>query len=206
MATAQSPGQVQTIFKDAMVPDFVIKMKESDPQTLQWPVLKSDFFYMMLSSKSEKLSKFYLQISDGRIYMRNSAEHPLLAYIDIAYSRLKLMRNVELCGKTLHGIRFIKSKNYEEIYHPEPRVIDEWFHLLKRYCVLSKFRESYLIKNTIGKGNFAKVYITTRVAENKDFAVKIFDKKLILQDKFERVGLAPYLAMSSIRIKDDERG
>ena len=72
--------------------------------------------------------------------------------------------------------------------------------------MLSKFRESYLIKNTIGKGNFAKVYITTRVAENKDFAVKIFDKKLILQDKFERVGLAPYLAMSSIRIKDDERG
>ena len=178
---------VVTIFQDVIVNEFVIRVKDEATLT---PVPKEalqEYFYMMLSSKSEKLNKFWLQVVEGRIYMRNTQESALLAYIDIGYARLKLLRGVDVAGRTLNGIRFIKNKNYEEIFHESMTVVQQWFDSLKRYCILSKFREVYQIKNVIGKGNFAKVYITTRVSDHKDFAVKIFDKKLILQDKFERV-------------------
>jgi len=180
---------VVTVFKDTMVPEFVVKIKDSKEveKAFEMPPIKQEFFYMLLSSKVEKLSKFYLQVLNGRIYMRNSPDSPVLAYIDIAYSRLKLLKQVEVTGKVLNGIRFIKNKNYEEILHPDIDVVNEWFDTLKRYCVLSKFREIYTIKNVIGKGNFAKVYICTHYSTKKDYAAKIFDKKLILQDNFERV-------------------
>lgn len=78
---------------------------------------------MMLSAKSDKLNRFWLQIYEGRIYMRNNAETPILAYIDIGYARLKLIRGVEVAGKILNGIRFIKNKNYEEIFHESMSVV-----------------------------------------------------------------------------------
>ena len=181
------PQKVVTIFKDTMVQDFVIRIKEELlPEEGSVP-LAEDYFFMMLSPKSEKLSKFYLQIFEGRIYMRNKPDSAIIAYIDIGYARLKLLKAAEVAGKQLHGIRFIKNKNYEEIYHESLESIVSWFTLLKRWCVLSKFREQYSIKNVIGKGNFAKVYITTKIEDNRDYAVKIFDKQLILQDEFERV-------------------
>ena len=179
--------KVVTIFKDSMVQDFVIRIKDEQLPEEETAPLAEDYFLMMLSPKSEKLSRFYLQIIEGRIYMRNKPGSAIIAYIDIGYARLKLLKAAEVAGKQLHGIRFIKNKNYEEIYHESLESIVSWFNLLKRWCVLSKFREQYMIKNVIGKGNFAKVYITTKIEDNRDYAVKIFDKQLILQDEFERV-------------------
>ena len=182
------PSEMVTIFQDTIVPEFVIRLKEADlTKHLRQP-LRENNFYMLLSSKSEKLTKFWLQLIDGRIYMKNSPEGQILAYIDIGYARLKLLKNSSVLGKNVHGIRFIKSKNYEEIFHQDIEVVMDWFALLKKYCVMSKFRELYKIQNMIGKGNFAKVYIATRIEDHRQFAVKIFDKKLIVQDKFERVG------------------
>ena len=74
-----------------MVPEFVVKIKEPGLK-LTWPILAEDYFYMMLSTKSDKLNKFYLQVSDGRIYMRNDPESQILAYIDIGFSRLKVIK------------------------------------------------------------------------------------------------------------------
>lgn len=186
--------EMVTIFQETIVPEFVIRLKEGE-QVPKRPATRSNTFYMMLSSKSDKLTKFWLELIEGRIYMKNSQENPVLAYIDIGYSRIKLLKSAEIFGKTLHGIRFIKAKNYEEIFHSDLATILDWFEVLKRYCVMSKFREIYQIKNMIGKGNFAKVYVTTRIKDQKDFAVKIFDKKLIVQDKFERECLLYELKM-----------
>lgn len=181
------PIEMITIFQETLVPEFVIRLKDLEVVKPLREPLRENFFYMMLSSKSEKLTKFWLQLIDGKIYMKNSSDGQILAYIDIGYARLKLLKSSVVLGKSVHGIRFIKNKNYEEVYHQDLEVIMDWFSLLKKYCVMSKFRELYKIQNMIGKGNFAKVYVTTRIEDQKQFAVKIFDKKLIVQDKFERV-------------------
>jgi len=173
-----------TIFKDFIVPDFIIKVK--DVGQIGKPRI-SEPFYMMITLKSEKPSKFYLEAHDGQIYMKQTETGPYVAYIDINYARIKLQRNVTVAGHVLNGIRFVKNKIYEEIFHPNITVVEKWFHYLKKYCVLSRFREYYNLGDLLGKGNFAKVYIATKIGEESVHAVKIFDKKLILQDRFERV-------------------
>lgn len=191
----EKSNDIVTIFQDALVPEFVVRLKEGEPKERLSDPIRESHFYMMLSSKSDKLTKFWLQLIDGRIYMKNSPDGQRLAYIDIAYARLKLLKSTTIVGKTVNGIRFIKNKNYEEIYHQDLEVVLDWYDLLKKYCVLSKFREIYKIQNLIGKGNFAKVYVTKKLESQKDYAVKIFDKKLIVQDKFERQCLLYELKM-----------
>ena len=178
--------QPQTIFRDVMMPDFVIKMNP-DTQIQLDSIEKEDTFYMMLSTKSDKFSKFVLQLNHNRIFMTLGPGSPPVAYIDIDYSRIKLVKPTNILGKQLGSIRFIKGKSYEEIFHPEYGVLQDWFTSLKAYCILSKFRETYVVGRTIGKGNFAKVLACVKAQTKEEFAVKIFDKKLILKDKFERV-------------------
>lgn len=194
-----SPEQhPSTIFRDIMKHDFVIKVKESAPvMPTPGSVELEDHFYMMLSTKSEKLSRFFLQLSEGRIYMRLQSDSPVLAYVDVDYSRIKIMKSSSVLGKQMAVVRFIKGKTYEEIFHEDVKVVEKWFEALKKTCVLSKFREFYEVGTTIGKGNFAKVIACASLLTNESYAVKIFDKKLILQDKFERVDPI-YLAMSPL--------
>ena len=54
---------------------------------------------MMLSSKSDKLIKFWLELIEGQIFMKNAKDQNVLAYIDISYSRIKLIKNTEILGK-----------------------------------------------------------------------------------------------------------
>ena len=55
-----------------------------------------------------------------------------------------------------------------------------WFEVLKQYCILTKFRTYFISKKVLGKGNFAKVYLVERREDNKEFAVKVFVKKVIM--------------------------
>lgn len=209
-----TPTPISSIFKDIMNPDFVVKVRNGEDLEGNGAAglssdeyIREDYFHMMLSSKSKSLTRFFLQLSSrGMVHMRYGESQKILAYIDVSYSRLKIVEGVQKCGQTTNGIRFIKGNNYEEIYHDEINVIIDWFHSLKQFCVLSKFRESYLLKNVIGKGNFAKVYTSTHVTSGSDCAVKIFDKKLILQDEYERVGLCLTIEVSDVRADDDESG
>ena len=38
----------------------------------------------------------------------------------------------------------------------------------------------------IGKGNFAKVFLVERFSDQKEFAVKVFNKKEIMADELEK--------------------
>ena len=65
-------------------------------------------------------------------------------------------------------------------------MINEWYEVLKRYCILTKFRLYYETIKVIGKGNFAKVFLVERKSDKKQFAVKVFSKNVILNDESER--------------------
>ena len=65
-------------------------------------------------------------------------------------------------------------------------MINEWFEYLKRFCILTKFRCYFKSKKVIGKGNFAKVFLVERISDSKPFAVKVFNKKVIMGDELEK--------------------
>lgn len=47
---------------------------------------------------------------------------------------------------------------------------------------MTKFRCYFKTKKVIGKGNFAKVFLVERISDCKEFAVKVFNKKVIMSD------------------------
>lgn len=51
---------------------------------------------------------------------------------------------------------------------------------------MTKFRCYFKTKKVIGKGNFAKVFLVERFSDNKEFAVKVFNKKIIMSDPLEK--------------------
>ena len=52
-----------------------------------------------------------------------------------------------------------------------------WLNLFRPRCVLSYYGQFYENIRIIGKGSFAKVMLCVRQEDQKEFAVKIYDKK-----------------------------
>lgn len=55
----------------------------------------------------------------------------------------------------------------------------------------------------IGKGNFAKVFLVVRKRDQREFAVKVFDKEIIMKDDLERKCLLYEIKM--MRMMDHPR-
>ena len=84
------------------------------------------------------------------------------------------------------GIKFFKQNIFEEIYFDDKQTIKKWFEHLKKFCVLINFRHYFDDVKVLGTGNFAKVYLVNKKSNNKQFAVKVFDKKLFELDPQEK--------------------
>lgn len=106
--------------------------------------------------------------------------------MDILNSFLKLTYETIIDGDKYYGLKLIKKKAYEELFVKDEGIARMWFAILKRQCVLTKFRLYYETIKVIGKGNFAKVFLVERKSDNKQFAVKVFQKNEIMKDDTER--------------------
>ncbi len=51
---------------------------------------------------------------------------------------------------------------------------------------MTKFRSYFKNISEIGRGNFAKVYLVKRNSNSKQYAVKVFNKKIFLEDENEK--------------------
>ena len=55
---------------------------------------------------------------------------------------------------------------------------------MKQYCTMLNLRSYYEIGNLLGKGNFAKVYESTRLQSSSEkFAIKTIEKKVLSKNK-----------------------
>lgn len=85
-----------------------------------------------------------------------------------------------------------KNKKYDILFAQTKEEYVAWLDLFKRLCILTYFGKYYNNLKVIGKGTFAKVILSKRNIDNKDFAIKTFDKKSIMSSKSAnrtRVGL-----------------
>lgn len=62
-------------------------------------------------------------------------------------------------------------------------IFTEWSEHLKICCVLSYFSKFYTNLKIIGKGTFAKVILSKRNLDGREFAVKTFDKRSLATSK-----------------------
>lgn len=73
--------------------------------------------------------------------------------------------------------------NTIEFYHHSKELVDKWIEVLKDSVILVDLKEDYMIAQMIGKGNFAKVHLCKRKADDRTFALKSVEKQLIRKSK-----------------------
>lgn len=74
---------------------------------------------------------------------------------------------------------FTHNKCFFILYAMSWESCETWYNHLKQCCVLSYFSKNFSILKIIGKGSFAKVLLSRRNHDQKEYAVKTFDKKVV---------------------------
>lgn len=74
---------------------------------------------------------------------------------------------------------FTQNKTFFILYALTWDLCETWYQNLKRCCVLNYFAKSFTNLKIIGKGSFARVLLSKRNNDQKEFAVKTFDKKVV---------------------------
>lgn len=176
----------KTLFEDEMEDVFLKSLKENPrPETSKIKALE-DYFYICSSQKKSKYNRYYFELYDSYIFCKKSEKNKELAFMDIKNSFLKKTKDTQINGESFFGLKFIKKKTYEEIFHKDEKVVNAWYEILKRQCILTKFKNYFSSIKVIGKGNFAKVFLVERKSDKKHFAVKVFNKNVIMQDPVEK--------------------
>lgn len=186
-----------TVFETIQDENFLVSTKHS-PLPKTGDVILADEFSICLTSKRDKLNKYWCELRDQYIFVKKAKDKEPTAFMDINYSRIKLILDDVVNQESVHCIKFIKLRSYEEIFSPDYDKIMRWFEALKRFCVLSRFREYFSSIKVLGKGNFAKVFMVEEKSNKRQFAVKIFDKQQILSDELERKCLLYELLMMRV--------
>jgi len=76
-----------------------------------------------------------------------------------------------------------RNKKYDILFASSKDIYDKWLEEFKRTCILTYFGKYFTNLKVIGKGTFAKVILSKRIIDSKEFAIKTFDKKSILSSK-----------------------
>jgi len=56
-----------------------------------------------------------------------------------------------------YGVRFIHNQQSFELYARAKDVRDKWIKALEKFCVLTRYSDSFVNIKAIGKGSFARV-------------------------------------------------
>lgn len=76
-----------------------------------------------------------------------------------------------------------RNKKYDILFATTKEIYDKWYEEFKKTCILTYFGKYFTNLKVIGKGTFAKVILSKRIVDSKEFAIKTFDKKNILASK-----------------------
>ena len=78
---------------------------------------------------------------------------------------------------------FSRNKKFYTIYAGNHEIYINWLQELKKCCIITNFNKFYTNIKIIGKGTFAKVMQSVRIHEKKDFAIKTFEKEVMLNSQ-----------------------
>ena len=95
---------------------------------------------------------------------------------------------------------FTHDKVYYILYANDANIFNEWSEHLKICCVLSYFSKYYTNLKIIGKGTFAKVILSKRNVDGKEFAVKTFDKRSLATSKNSNRSRVSYFDFKIIKL------
>lgn len=175
----------QTLF-ETEIDDTFLKSLAKEPRPTTKEKHLEAYFIVLSSSKTPTYHKYHFELHDHYVFCKKDKDSDEIAFMDIRNSFLKITNETEINKKIHFGLKFIKKRAYEELFTESEEIANIWFEMLKRYCILTKFRLYYETMKVIGKGNFAKVFLVERKTDKKQFAVKVFSKNVIMADEMEK--------------------
>lgn len=78
---------------------------------------------------------------------------------------------------------FSRNSKYYTIYAGTQEIYQGWLAELKKCCIITNFNKYYKNVRIIGKGTFAKVMHSIRDLDKKDFAIKTFEKEVMMNSQ-----------------------
>jgi hypothetical protein len=181
--------RLTSLFRDFGGNDFFSQGDKMElPQVDSGSQTLEDSFMICLDPTKQKMHSFYCELHGNHIFIRSKPRSKVCAVMNINYALIKV-EEVFAEDNKMWSIKLCKDKSYEQLYTLEKSVADRWLTAMQRYCIKSKFRSYFSSDKVLGKGAFAKVYAVTRGSDGAKFAAKVFDKKLIVKDDIEVVGL-----------------
>ena len=174
----------QTLYENELDDEFLKGFSKTKRPVTKNKLLEGNFY--VYASKEKKFYMYYFELHDHYIFCKKSKTSDEIAYMDIENSFMKITSQTMINDEVHSGLKFIKKRAYEELFSLNEVMLSEWFEVLKRYCILTKFRLYYETIKVIGKGNFAKVFLVERKTDKKRFAVKVFSKGAMMADESEK--------------------
>ena len=89
-------------------------------------LLAENVFYIRPNDKSEKFSKFFLQLYESKIFFSKAKVKKPFAYMDVENIFIR-KSETKLKDQKFYSLKFIKPHSYEEIYSADKTIIEEWF-------------------------------------------------------------------------------
>ena len=85
-------------------------------------------------------------------------------------------------ARHLYGIRITGYKGQDELFASTIEDQKAFFESLKRYCICYHLMNEYNLIKIIGRGNFSKVHLGSRLGTNGKYAIKSIEKTKILEN------------------------
>lgn len=128
-----------TLFEDE-VEDVFLKSLSKEPMPKTGQKVFGTHFHICSSASKKKYYQYFFELRDHFIFCRKEEKKKEIAFMDVKNAFIKVTSGTTIEGRSFYGLKFIKKKTYEELYHTEEEVIHQWFEYLKKFCILTKFR------------------------------------------------------------------
>ncbi|CAD8179457.1 unnamed protein product [Paramecium pentaurelia] len=132
---------------------------------------KEDYFLFYSNTKKSYKNKVLKR--HGPI-IKKLKKNGLELWCDVSNAIIEMLE-IQHVGQ---GLRITKNSYSLEFFG----YVDGWFKELKKFCIQKQIKNQFIISNKLGCGNYADVHRLIRKSDEKEFAVKIYDK---LSNKFD---------------------
>lgn len=78
---------------------------------------------------------------------------------------------------------FSRNEQFYTLFAGTHEIYKSWLSEFKKSCILTNFNRYYVNLRTIGKGTFARVLLSQKISDKTEWAVKAFEKEMMLESK-----------------------